>query len=51
MRALAWPDAFPEGDVGLRRAMQEPNPARMRARAESWRPWRAYAVMLLWRSA
>jgi AraC family transcriptional regulator of adaptative response / DNA-3-methyladenine glycosylase II len=36
MRALGEPDAFPSGDTGLQR------------RAESWRPWRAYASMYLW---
>ena len=33
MRALHWPDAFPASD---------------RARAEPWRPWRAYAALHLW---
>jgi len=50
MRALAWPDAFPDGDAGVLRALGESSPARARARAEAWRPWRAYAVMHLWRS-
>ncbi len=54
MRALSQPDAFPAGDLVLRRqagggtAISE---RELRARAEAWRPWRAYAVMLLWRSA
>ncbi len=50
MRALRWPDAFPEGDLGLRKAMGGPPPARLRAAAESWRPWRAYAAQHLWAS-
>jgi AraC family transcriptional regulator of adaptative response / DNA-3-methyladenine glycosylase II len=53
MRALGEPDAFPHGDLGLRRAAgkQEPVSAEeLRQRAESWRPWRAYAAVLLWRS-
>lgn len=50
MRALAWPDAFPAGDAGVLKALGETSPARARAKAEAWRPWRAYAVMHLWRS-
>ncbi len=45
-------DAFPAGDLGLRRALategQAPAPAAVAARAESWRPWRAYAAVHLW---
>jgi len=50
MRALRWPDAFLEGDLIVRRALGVAHPARALARAEAWRPWRAYAVMHLWRS-
>lgn len=50
MRALAWPDAFPAGDAGVLKVFGETSPARARATAEAWRPWRAYAVMHLWRS-
>ncbi|MBA2457833.1 MAG: DNA-3-methyladenine glycosylase 2 family protein [Gemmatimonadales bacterium] len=50
MRALRWPDAFPEGDLGLRKAMGGLSPARLRAAAEPWRPWRAYAAQHLWAS-
>lgn len=54
MRALGDPDAYPEGDVGLRRALAkrglEVDRATEKALAESWRPWRSYAVMHLWRS-
>ena len=48
MRALRWPDAFPHDDLGLKKALCEPNPARVLERAEAWRPWRAYAAMHLW---
>jgi AraC family transcriptional regulator of adaptative response / DNA-3-methyladenine glycosylase II len=52
MRALREPDAFPAGDLGLRRALGRPGrpaaAARVAAAAEAWRPWRAYAAMLLW---
>ncbi len=50
MRALAWPDAFPHPDVAVLKAMQEPNARRAAARAAAWSPWRAYAVLHLWKS-
>jgi AraC family transcriptional regulator, regulatory protein of adaptative response / DNA-3-methyladenine glycosylase II len=50
MRALAWPDAFPHTDYGVMKALDEKNPRKVLAQAEAWRPWRAYAVMHLWRS-
>jgi AraC family transcriptional regulator of adaptative response / DNA-3-methyladenine glycosylase II len=50
MRALRWPDAFLEGDLVVRRALGATRPAQARSRAEAWRPWRAYAVIHLWRS-
>jgi AraC family transcriptional regulator of adaptative response / DNA-3-methyladenine glycosylase II len=45
--ALREPDAFPPRDVGLQRALGLTDRPLM-ARAESWRPWRAYAAMHLW---
>ena len=53
MRAHSYPDAFPAGDLVLRKIAGDGTPITERAMesiAESWRPWRAYAVMLLWRS-
>ncbi len=50
MRALAWPDAFPHPDVAVLKAMDESNGRHALARAEAWRPWRAYAVLHLWKS-
>ncbi len=50
MRALAWPDAFPHPDVALIKAMKASKPRDALAASESWRPWRAYAVMHLWKS-
>jgi AraC family transcriptional regulator, regulatory protein of adaptative response / DNA-3-methyladenine glycosylase II len=47
MRGLGAPDAFPEGDLGLCRAL-DLRPAALRERAERWRPWRAYAALHLW---
>lgn len=55
LRALGEPDAFPAGDLGVRKALAGggalPTPAQARARAEAWRPWRAYAVLALWLGA
>ncbi|HEY0180887.1 MAG TPA: AlkA N-terminal domain-containing protein [Dokdonella sp.] len=54
MRALAQPDAFPAADLILRRVAGRGRMLSVRelaATSEAWRPWRAYAVMLLWRSA
>jgi AraC family transcriptional regulator of adaptative response / DNA-3-methyladenine glycosylase II len=48
MRALGWPDAFPAGDLGLRKALGGVSAAECEARSESWRPWRAYAAAHLW---
>jgi AraC family transcriptional regulator, regulatory protein of adaptative response / DNA-3-methyladenine glycosylase II len=48
MRALAEPDAFPSGDLGLLRATGESSSRDLERRAEAWRPWRAYAAMYLW---
>lgn len=52
MRALGQSDAMPSGDIGLLRALDEghgrPSSAELLARSETWRPWRAYAVMHLW---
>jgi AraC family transcriptional regulator, regulatory protein of adaptative response / DNA-3-methyladenine glycosylase II len=49
MRALRWPDAFLANDLVVLKAMHETRPARALARSEAWRPWRAYAVMHLWK--
>jgi AraC family transcriptional regulator, regulatory protein of adaptative response / DNA-3-methyladenine glycosylase II len=51
MRALGEPDAFPAGDRVLLRLAAEPNARALERRSEAWRPWRAYAVMLLWQGA
>jgi AraC family transcriptional regulator of adaptative response / DNA-3-methyladenine glycosylase II len=49
MRAFGDPDAFPVGDLGLMRALSV-NARELEARAERWRPFRAYAAMHLWNS-
>ncbi|RMH93568.1 DNA-3-methyladenine glycosylase 2 family protein [Lysobacter pythonis] len=54
LRGLHHPDAFPAGDLVLRKqagggaALTE---KQLLARAEGWRPWRGYAVIQLWRAA
>lgn len=50
LRALAWPDAFPHTDYGVKKALGVSSPSRVLALAEAWRPWRAYATLHLWRS-
>ena len=50
MRALGWPDAFPDGDLGLLKAIAAPNHRALREAAEAWRPWRSYAAIHFWRS-
>lgn len=51
MRALGEPDAFPTGDLVLRRMAGERTARALDRRSEAWRPWRSYAVMLLWQGA
>ncbi len=52
LRALGDPDSFPASDLGVRRGARllglDDDPAALAARAESWRPWRAYAAQYLW---
>jgi len=53
MRGWSWPDAFPPGDVVLRKALSGAGPllspkAYLEA-AERYRPFRSYAVLHLWR--
>lgn len=52
MRVLGDPDAFLAGDLGVRRGLQRlgaaGDPRSAARRAETWRPWRAYAVVHLW---
>jgi AraC family transcriptional regulator, regulatory protein of adaptative response / DNA-3-methyladenine glycosylase II len=51
MRALNQPDAFPSGDLVLKRMAGGCTAAVLERRSKAWRPWRAYAVMLLWQAA
>ncbi|GLW21927.1 AraC family transcriptional regulator [Microbispora amethystogenes] len=49
LRALRDPDAWPEGDLVLRRTMDRLGI--MTGETEGWRPWRAYAAVHLWSHA
>ncbi len=56
MRVLKNPDAFPASDLGLLRAFDRSGedrlqPKELAAMSEAWRPWRAYAALLLWSSS
>jgi AraC family transcriptional regulator, regulatory protein of adaptative response / DNA-3-methyladenine glycosylase II len=55
LRALGDPDAFPAGDLGLRRGAEAlalpTDAAGLEARSERWRPWRRYAAHHLWAAA
>jgi len=54
MRALGEPDAFPAGDLALRKALSSgaaPISAACAERiADGFRPWRSYAALALWHS-
>src|SRR5512140_572917 len=54
LRAFGEPDAFPAGDLGLRRALETARvpagAAALRERAAAWSPFRAYATLHLWSS-
>jgi AraC family transcriptional regulator of adaptative response / DNA-3-methyladenine glycosylase II len=64
MRALGWPDAFPPNDVavlkavtqifGERSAREAPSKPMSQKQADvhaqTWQPWRSYAVLRLWNS-
>ncbi len=54
LRALGEPDALPGADLVLRRAAAARGvltTPELAERARRWQPWRAYAVMHLWRAA
>lgn len=51
MRACGDPDAFPASDLWLRRSAGASSTSALIARAEAWRPFRAYAAMYLWQVA
>ncbi|QHQ61491.1 helix-turn-helix domain-containing protein [Anaerocolumna sedimenticola] len=48
MRAMEWPDAFLETDVGVKKALQPFTSKELLEMSEAWRPWRSYATINLW---
>ncbi len=46
-RTLYWPDAFTLTDRAMQRTTGVRGPGTLRALAERWRPWRAYAALHL----
>ena len=48
MRALRWPDAFPNNDIAVRNNLGGVTAKEAEALSQSWRPWRSYAVMHVW---
>jgi AraC family transcriptional regulator of adaptative response / DNA-3-methyladenine glycosylase II len=51
MRALRWPDAFPKEDIAVRNKLGGITIAQAEELSQTWRPWRSYAVMHVWRMA
>ncbi|MDH6280123.1 DNA-3-methyladenine glycosylase family protein [Prescottella agglutinans] len=50
VRVLGDRDAYPSGDLVLRRALGVKTAREAAAASEPWRPWRAYALFHLWTS-
>ncbi len=53
LRQMREPDAFPASDIVLLRSIaklegRDYSPSQLIARAQTWRPWRAYAAQHLW---
>jgi len=48
MRAFSERDAFPAGDLGLRKALGVKNAVECAERAQAWSPWRAYGALQCW---
>jgi AraC family transcriptional regulator, regulatory protein of adaptative response / DNA-3-methyladenine glycosylase II len=51
MRALRWPDAFPKEDIAVRNNLGGITATQAEELSQTWRPWRSYAVMHVWRMA
>ena len=50
LRVVKDPDAFPHNDWVVLKQL-DTTPARALRQSEEWRPWRAYALMHIWRLA
>jgi len=51
MRALGWPNAFPAGDLILKKQLGLATAKAVEHHAQAWAPWRAYATLHVWRQA
>jgi AraC family transcriptional regulator of adaptative response / DNA-3-methyladenine glycosylase II len=49
MRALRWPDAFPKEDIAVRNNLGGLSAKQAEELSQSWRPWRSYAVLHIWK--
>jgi AraC family transcriptional regulator of adaptative response / DNA-3-methyladenine glycosylase II len=49
MRALAWPNAFPDSDAVLKKQLGYSSASALSEHADRWQPWRAYATLHIWR--
>ena len=54
MRGLSDPNAFPDSDLGIIKAMRKYQPEITQREiinySEQWKPWRSYATLVLWNS-
>jgi AraC family transcriptional regulator of adaptative response / DNA-3-methyladenine glycosylase II len=50
MRALRWPDAFPNGDIAVRNNLGGVTAKQAEEMSQPWRPWRSYAVLHIWKN-
>jgi AraC family transcriptional regulator, regulatory protein of adaptative response / DNA-3-methyladenine glycosylase II len=50
MRSLRWPDAFPKEDIVVRNNLGGVTAKQAEEMSQTWRPWRSYAVLHLWKS-
>ena len=48
LRTLGDYDAWPEGDVGLLKALQLSELREVAKAGDAWRPYRGYAALYLW---
>ena len=49
MRGLRWPDAFPKEDIAVRKNLGGVTARQAEGLSQTWRPWRSYAVMHIWK--
>ena len=50
MRVLRWPDAFPKEDIAARNNLGGVSAKQAEEMSQSWRPWRSYAVLHIWKN-